>query len=138
MNSFYSYMKRCRELALEAKKFEESPVGAMVIKDDKIIAEAHESSVMKKDVTRHAEIEAVTTARNILGQDLSGCTLITTHEPCVMCSYAIRFYGITRVVYDEATSYLGGINSEFPVLSTKEVPENWKDVPEIITYDSKK
>jgi len=72
----------------------------------------------KQDITCHAEIEAIRKARRIVGQDMSECTLISTHEPCVMCRYAIRLHKIARVVYRKKVKPFGSITSSMEVLST--------------------
>lgn len=130
-------MKRCWDLTIEAKKQGESSVGSMVVKGDKVISEAHEATVKNKDITRHAEIVVINKAVKKIGKDLSDCTLITTHEPCVMCSYVIRFHKIERVIYDQSSRHLGGINSSFPILTTSEVPGHWSSAPEIINLSEK-
>ena len=131
MSSFRKYMDRCQELATLASEQGESPVGAMVVKEGTIITEATEATRRKGDITRHAEIEVIAKATDVLGKDLSGCTLITTHEPCVMCSYVIRFHGLSEVVYGQPSDYLGGITSPFAVLTTDQIPDHWSNPPKI-------
>lgn len=133
MRSDTSFMTRCEELARSAALAGESPVGAVIVRDNQIISEAKEASRSKKDVTCHAEIEAIRLAVSSLNSsDLSQCILYTTHEPCVMCSYAIRFYKIRKVVYQQSVQYLGGIGSPMPLLTTTEVPTHWGNAPEVV------
>lgn len=128
---YTSFMKVCESLAVQAAEQGNTPVGCLIIKDDKIIAEAIEAGNSKQDITCHAEIEAIRIARSILGKDLSGCEMITTHEPCVMCGYAIRFHKLSKVIYKEAVPYLGSITSNMAMLKTLEVPPHWGNPPEI-------
>jgi tRNA(adenine34) deaminase len=58
--------------------------------------------------------------------------MYSTHEPCILCSYAIWFYKIKKLVYQHAVKYLGGISSSMPLLLVKEVPPHWGDVPVIV------
>lgn len=99
MKSDNYYMRLCEKLAVGAAEKGNPPVGAMIVKDDKILSEAEEAGRSKNDITCHAEIEAVRIAvRKLKSTDLSECVLFTTHEPCIMCSYTIRFYKIKKVV----------------------------------------
>ncbi|MEA1954965.1 MAG: nucleoside deaminase [Campylobacterota bacterium] len=89
------------------------PFGAVIIKDDKIIASAHNRVLKDKDPTAHAEINAIRKASKALNNfDLSGCILYTTCEPCPMCLGAI-FWARIKTVYYGATkddASLGGFD----------------------------
>lgn len=104
----YLFMK---EALLEAKKaFDkgEVPVGAVIVKDEKIIARAHNLREEKKDPTAHAEILALKKAAKVLGGwRLLGCTIYVTIEPCPMCSGAIIQSRINRVCFG-ANDYKAG------------------------------
>ena len=127
------YMQRCIALAKLAKHRGESPVGSIIVYKDQVIGYGVERSRAQQDITYHAEIEAIRRAAFIKKtRDLSDCTLYTTHEPCIMCSYAIRYYKIAKVIYHSKASYLGGISSVVPLLITNEVPPHWSDAPVII------
>ena len=127
------YIKRCESLAKEAAAKGEAPVGSVISKGDEIIAEAFETSKNKNDITCHAELEAIRLAvKKLKTNDLSDCVIYSTHEPCIMCSYAIRFYKIKKVVYQHAVNYLGGISSSMPLLISKDVPPHWGEVPVIV------
>lgn len=97
MNNDHYYIERCIALSKKAAAKNNSPAGAVIVHNKKIISEAEEAATTKNDVTCHAELEAVRAAVKILGKNLSVCTLYSTHEPCVMCAYAIRFYKIKQV-----------------------------------------
>lgn len=127
------YIKRCELLAEEAAAKGDVPVGSIITKGDEIIAEAIEASKNKNDITCHAELEAIRLAvKNLKTNDLSDCVIYSTHEPCIMCSYAIRFYKIKKVVYQHAVNYLGGNSSSMSLLTSKEVPPHWTEVPVIV------
>ena len=133
MKTDYDFIKRCGILAEDAAAKGESPVGALITKNGEIICEAVEASKNKNDVSCHAELEAIRLAvKKLQTNDLSECVIYSTHEPCIMCSYAIRFYKIKKVVYQHAVKYLGGVSSSMPLLISKEVPPHWGDVPEIV------
>ncbi|MCC7399952.1 MAG: nucleoside deaminase [Chitinophagaceae bacterium] len=138
MKDDYYYMERCKVLGRNAGEKGNSPVGALIVKDGNIIAEAEEANKTKNDVTCHAEIEAIRIAVKKSGADLSGAILYTTHEPCVMCSYAIRFYRISKVVYLHAVDHLGGATSSMPLLVSNDVPPKWGKKPEVVHLISEK
>lgn len=80
------------------------PFGALVVKNGKIIAKAHNSVVKTNDPTAHAEINAIRKAAKKLDSfDLSGCEIYTTCMPCPMCMGAIRWANI-NIIYYGATS----------------------------------
>ena len=135
MRSDHYYMQRCGLLGKTAAVKGNSPVGAIIIKADEIVSEAEEAGKSKNDVTCHAEIEAIRFAvAKMQTNDLSECIMYTTHEPCIMCSYAIRFYRIKKVVFQNAVQYLGGIGSSMPLLVSGEVPPHWGQAPEIVHW----
>jgi guanine deaminase len=76
------------------------PFGAVVVKDDKVVATACNMVLAKKDPTAHAEIEAIRKACEVLGDfSLKGCVLYATGEPCPMCFSAIYWARLDKVVY---------------------------------------
>lgn len=76
------------------------PFGAVIVKDNKIIAFGHNKVISSNDPTAHAEIVAIREASRILQRfDLSDCELYTTCEPCPMCYSAIHWAKISRVYY---------------------------------------
>lgn len=138
MRSDIYYMRRCGLLGKAAAEKGNSPVGAIIVKAEEIVSEAEEAGKSKNDITCHAELEAIRFAvAKLKTNDLSGCVMYTTHEPCVMCSYAIRFYKIKKVVFQNTVQYLGGISSSMPLLTTNEVPPHWSKAPVIVHLTSK-
>jgi tRNA(adenine34) deaminase len=126
------WMRRCLALAWEARSTGESPVGAVIVRDGRILAEASEHVKMPFDVTGHAELIAIRDACRILGtMDLPHCTLYTNVEPCWMCSFAIRETGISQVVIGAPIAEIGGATSGFPILSSTGV-SGWGPPPEIV------
>ena len=94
------FMKQALIEAQKAFEADEVPVGAVITKDNKIIARAHNLTQRLNDVTAHAEMQVITSAANYLnGKYLSGCTLYVTLEPCVMCIGAIYWARLSRIVF---------------------------------------
>lgn len=126
------YMSKCIALAEIAKRRGDSPVGSLIVQNEKIIGEGIEGGKTYKDITFHAEIEAIRSATKNTGlSDLSGCTLYTTHEPCIMCSYIIRHHKITTVVVGINSGETGGYSSCYPLLLDKTIAK-WSCPPVII------
>ena len=107
------WMKQALIQADKAFKSEEIPVGAVVIKEDKVIGRAYNQKEQLNDPTAHAEIIAITAAANTLGDwRLNGCTLYVTKEPCSMCAGAIINARLDMIVfgcYDEAEGCCGSL-----------------------------
>ncbi|GAB3330037.1 hypothetical protein GCM10027299_34280 [Larkinella ripae] len=122
MNEHLKFMERCRELAQEASLTGNTPVGSVIVRDGVIIGEGREATRPDQDVTRHAEVEAIRDALRQLGSPkLTGCQLYTTHEPCILCSYAIRHYQIGWVGFGVAVPAVGGFSSPWPILTATDV-----------------
>lgn len=94
----YMYMA-LSEAGLAAEEGE-IPVGAVIECNGKVIARTHNLTECLKDVTAHAEMQAITAAADYLnGKYLPNCTLYVTLEPCPMCAAALKWAQIGRVVY---------------------------------------
>jgi tRNA(adenine34) deaminase len=93
------YMRLCIALAWRARDTKDTPVGSIIVQGGAILAEGVEAVRGHQDVTAHAEIEALRAACKKLGSlDLTGSTLYTSVEPCMMCAYAIRLARVSTVV----------------------------------------
>ncbi len=113
-----AYLRRCLELARRALAAGDLPVGALVVRDGQVIGEGYERTRQRLDPTAHAEVEAIRDACRALGTlDLSGTTLYTTVEPCVLCAYAVRRTQIGRVVFGVKAGILGGATGPYPLLT---------------------
>jgi tRNA(adenine34) deaminase len=126
---------RCQQLAEQAAAQGENPVGALVVCGTQIVAAEAEATRRLAAITAHAELLALQAARQQLGRaDLSDCTLYSTHEPCVMCAYAIRYHRIRQVVFVQPSTYWGGTSATGPVLTTAQVPPGWASPPELVYW----
>jgi tRNA(adenine34) deaminase len=129
-------MARCIELSKTAGGNREFPFASLVCKGEVVVSETINRVNRNIDVTRHAELIAVSQAQRALGRnDLSDCTLYSTVEPCAMCSFPIRETGICKVVFAIRSPVMGGF-SKFGILQDAElsniVPEIFGDPPEIV------
>jgi tRNA(adenine34) deaminase len=113
------YMREALKQAQRAFEEDEVPIGAVIVMNYKIIAKGYNQVEKLTDSTAHAEIIALTTAFNFLGSKyLPDATLYVTVQPCIMCSGALYWSKIGRVVYgteDEKNGYkrVAGSNSPF-------------------------
>ncbi len=94
------YMNKAYKEALKAYDKDEIPIGVVIVKNNKIISQAHNLRDSKQIVTKHAEIIAIEKAnRKLNNWRLIDCTLYTTLEPCDMCSEVIKESKIKKVVF---------------------------------------
>lgn len=94
------FMQQALKEAREAFEKDEVPVGAVVVSGDKIIGRGHNLTEQLKDVSAHAEMQAMTAAANYLGgKYLKDCTLYVTLEPCPMCAGAAFWFQAGKIVY---------------------------------------
>ena len=102
------YMKLAIEEAKKAQKLGEVPIGAIIVKNNEVIASAHNLRETAQLPTAHAEHIAIERASKVVGSwRLEECRLYVTLEPCVMCAGAIVMSRIPKVVYG-ATDPKGG------------------------------
>ncbi len=103
--------------AQTAFQLDEVPVGAVIVKQGRIIAAAHNQCVALRDATAHAEMLAITQAAESVGDwRLEQCTLYVTLEPCIMCAGAILNSRIPRVVFGALDPKGGAVASLFNLL----------------------
>ena len=97
--------------AIKAEKKGEVPIGAVLVKDELLIAKAHNQPITKNDATAHAEIQLLRNAgKKLQNYRLTGSTLYVTLEPCAMCFGAMIHARIERIVfgaYDPKTGVCG-------------------------------
>ena len=106
------YMREAMRLAALAEEIDEVPVGALAVKDGKVIAAAYNTRETSKCATHHAEVLAIEEAcRALGGWRLPGVTLYVTMEPCAMCAGAIINARIPRVVYGTRDIRFGAFGS---------------------------
>lgn len=103
-------MKVAMQCAKKALAHEDVPIGAVIVRDGKIIAAGENRVQLRRDATQHAEIVAIRAAsRKIGAKFLDGCDIYVTLEPCAMCATAISFARINRVIFAASDQKGGGI-----------------------------
>ncbi|MDU7966422.1 MAG: nucleoside deaminase [Paeniclostridium sordellii] len=105
------YMNEAIKEAYKAYEKGETPIGAVIVKDGKIISRAHNLTETLSDATAHAEILAIRKASDYLGGwRLINCDLYVTMEPCIMCSGAIVQSRIKKLII--GTKHIKNLNIE--------------------------
>lgn len=101
METDEKYMHLALDEAREALRAGEVPIGAIVVAPDgSVIGRGHNLTETLRDVTAHAEMQAITAAAETLGgKYINQCTLYVTVEPCVMCAGALGWSQMSRVVF---------------------------------------
>ena len=116
-----TYMKEAVKQAKKAYAIEESPIGCVIVYENKIIARAYNKRNKNKSTLAHAELLAIQKASKVLGDwRLEGCTMYVTLEPCQMCAGAIVQARIPRVVIGTMNQKAGCAGSIINLLQMKE------------------
>ncbi len=111
------FMRQALLEAQKAKEQDEVPVGAVIVKKNRIIARAHNFCERLTDFTAHAEMQAFTAATESIGNKyLNECTLYVTLEPCMMCAGAAFWTRIGKIVFGAADERRGFRRANFPIL----------------------
>lgn len=111
-------MKEALKEAMKAYKIEEVPIGAIIVKDGKIIARAHNRRESKKQACAHAEILAIEKACKKLGAwRLTGCDMYVTLEPCCMCAGAIINARIANLYIGAMEPKFGSVGSKIDLIN---------------------
>jgi tRNA(Arg) A34 adenosine deaminase TadA len=122
------YLREAIHLAELAAQHGNHPFGALLVCDGKVILAAENTVATDHDCTRHAELNLVSQAcRQFDAATLASCTLYTSTEPCPMCSGAIYWSGITRVVYACSAERLALVMKRVPLASCREIMTRGKE-----------
>ncbi len=110
------FMALATNLAIDAYRAGEVPVGAVIVKDGEVVGSGYNRVEALKDATAHAEVLAITTAAKAIGDwRLEGCTMFVTKEPCPMCAGALMLSRIARVVYAVGDPKMGGVGGALSI-----------------------
>ena len=130
MEQYVKYMKLALEEAKLAEVQDEVPVGCVIVKDDKVIAKAHNLRETNNDPLGHAETLAIKKASEVLNDwQLVDCELYVTIEPCIMCAGAIIQSRISKVIYGAPDLKGGAFGSSINVLEASNINHR----PEVVS-----
>ena len=122
------WMRRALELADLAASRGEVPVGAVLTKEQEIVAEGHNLTVTSNDPTAHAEVVVIREAAQKLGDwRLTQCTLYVTLEPCAMCAGAVVLSRLRRLVFGASDPKAGMVGSLGNLVQDERL-NHWIDV----------
>lgn len=131
-------MSEAIKLATLAYKNKEVPVGAVIVHNNRIIGKGYNQVELMDDPTAHAEMIAISAACSTLKQKyLTNCTLYVTLEPCPMCSGAIVWSKLNRVVFGAMDEGAGGSGSIFNITSNKNLNHQAEIIQGVMEYDCK-
>lgn len=121
-DSHEAFMREALACAREADAAGEVPIGAVVVKDGRVIARGFNQPIRTVDPTAHAEVLALREAARTLGNyRLPGCTVYVTLEPCLMCVGALQNARVGTVVFGASEPKFGALQS---ILRVEDVPSN--------------
>jgi tRNA(adenine34) deaminase len=127
------FMQLALDEAEQALREEEVPIGAVIVRESRVIASAHNQREQLHDPTAHAEMIAITQAAEAMQSwRLEGCTLYVTLEPCPMCAGAILQARIPIVVYGAADPKAGAVQSLFRLLEDPRLNHRCEVVPQVL------
>jgi len=116
------FMQKALLQAQKAQKFGEVPIGAVIVKDGKIVSKGYNSCISCNDPTAHAEIAALRkAAQKIKNYRLNGCIIFTTIEPCAMCAGALINARIEKIVFGALDKKAGACKSVFTFADGKKL-----------------
>jgi len=122
MNLDEKYMRLALKEAQKAVILDEVPVGAVIVKDDKVIAKGHNLREKSSDPTSHAEINAIRKAcKKLNSWRLEDATIYVTVEPCSMCAGTLLQCRIGKIVYGANDPKGGAIESSLELFNAKNI-----------------
>lgn len=132
-------MQKALRLAEQASAEGEVPVGAVILKNNRIIGKGYNQTERLSDPTAHAEMIAISAACASLEEKyLQGCTLYVTLEPCPMCAGAMVWSKLQRVVFGTLDENAGACGSIFNIASNKKLNHQIEMIQGILEPECKK
>lgn len=136
MTSYNMYMEEALKEASRAFEKDEVPVGAVIVRDGKIIARAHNQIKLLKDPTAHAEMIAITqAAAHLANERLLDTTIYVTIEPCAMCAGALVLARVKRLVYGAPDPRTGACGSLLNIVRDKRLNHRLEVVKDVRKED---
>ena len=127
------FMEMALQQAQQAAAEDEVPVGAIIVRDSRVIGSAYNQRAMLKDPTAHAEMLAITQAAEAIGDwRLERCTMYVTLEPCPMCAGAIVQARIPTVVYGASDPKAGAARSLYQLLDDTRLNHRCEVIPDVM------
>ena len=119
--NYEKFMKIAIEEARISLREGNKGFGAVLVKNGKIVVRAHDEEIAKSDPTSHAEINVIRRASQKFGGNLQGFSLISTHEPCPMCTTVAIWANVSEIIYGTSISEARRLGRKRIKLSCKEI-----------------
>jgi len=134
------FLRRAIRLAQEAESRGEVPIGAVIVSENgEILAEASNETIGRHDPTAHAEILAIRSAGEKVGNyRLNGTTVYSTIEPCAMCAGALVNARVARLVYGAADERFGAVRSKFRLCDSEVLNHRLEIVAGVLEEECRK
>jgi len=128
------FIRQCIALAISAAKKGNEPFGALLVHGGKVIMTAENTVTGDNDFTRHAELNLVVNSQRAFSSDmLQESILYTSTAPCILCTGAIWFAGISKIVYSVSyESFVKLVAPEYKYISCKEIFQRLETAAEIV------
>jgi len=137
MTSDETFMQRALELARQARTREEVPVGAVLVREGVIVAEAGNEVETRQDATAHAEMLVLAEAQSLLKTwRLNGTTLYVTKEPCPMCAGALAHVRVDRIVFGVSDPKAGACGGAFNLFELPGLNHRCEITRDVLASDS--
>lgn len=134
--SVISFMERALELARAAAQNGEVPIGALIVRDGQIVAEAANERETNKIATHHAEIRVIEEAcRKLDRWRLTDCDLYVTLEPCTMCAGAIVLARLKSVIFGAPDPKAGAVGSLYNILTDTRLNHRPEVIPGVLAEE---
>lgn len=136
INKDVYFMQQALKCALKAKQIDEVPIGAVIVKDNKIISRGYNKSITLKDSTAHAEIVAIRKAcKKLNNYRLTGCSIYVTIEPCAMCVGALVHARIKNIYFGAKDLKSGACKSVFSIANSNKLNHNINVISGLLEQD---
>ncbi len=132
------WMEKALELARKAEAAGEVPVGAVLVKEDQLLAEGWNQPIISHDATSHAEIMAMRAAgKQLNNYRLIDTTMYVTLEPCSMCVGAMIHARVAKVVYGTSEPRTGALGGAFNLLDANDHNHSFEVISGVLAEESK-
>jgi len=136
LKEWKKFMRAALAEARRARKEGEVPVGAVIVKEKKIIARAHNQPIKKCDPSAHAEVLALRrAARKLKNYRLNGCDLYVTIEPCAMCAGVAIQARVDKIIFGAKDQKAGACGSVLQVTGNKKLNHRVKIISGVLEVE---
>ena len=136
MKNHQNFMHQALKLAERAIDEDEIPVGAVIVKDERIIGRGYNQTEKLRDPTAHAEMIAISAAASTLSNKyLNECTLYVTLEPCPMCAGALIWSKIDRIIFGALDEKAGACGTVFNLTNSGKLNHNIEVIQGVLEAD---